>query len=125
MSKSVSDRVFSDYLKHGVPWKRLLPLLVGVLLLIIASVIGARSDGAEKEPTEAERLSELCSAITGAEECEVVISYDGPESEGRVRSVAVIVRSDIGIREEAQIKRVIALACGIGTNRVEVVRRAE
>ncbi len=122
MSKSGSDKIFSAYIGRHSPWLKIALAALGALLIIFSGFLGKSSE----EKSEEERLAELCSMIEGAGEVRVVISY-GEESsyfsgsgEGCVLGVAVFCDGADDVRVRSEIKEMISVLYGIGTNRITI-----
>ncbi len=107
-----------DFLKQGIPWRLVLPFILGVVLLLLMSMRGNESTEAEALPSE---LEKMCTALDGVNSCSVMVTYKDAEKQNEVLAVAVIYSGDGGVRTEAQIKELIISLYGIGANRVAVI----
>ncbi len=122
MSKSGSDKIFSAYIGHYSPWLKIALAALGILLIIFSGF----SEKSSEEKSEEERLAELCSMIDGAGDVRVVISYEEESSyfsggsERSVLGVAVFCDGADDVRVRSDIKGMISVLYGIGTNRITI-----
>ena len=116
-----SDKSFRDFIKSGTLVRVLPVVIIGVLLLVVGIGSGREEDAPAETAevkSEAEELSELCSAVNGVGRCRTMITYsDG----GQVYAVAVLCDG----AESALVRaRVVDLVCslyGIGSNRIAIL----
>ena len=116
-----SDRIFRDFWKKGVPWRVIIPFLLGVLLLIIPLLFGERENESSEPSNDESCIEEICSAINGVEECRAVVTYSSDGSD--IAAVAVIYTGSGSKETEKNIKDVISTLYGVGANRIAVISR--
>ncbi len=121
LKSNLNKGIFGFFKSDGVK-KLLLLLSIGLLLLAALSFFGAEGSAQNKgEGASAdEALAEMCSAISGAGECRVMMSYKDSDRTV-VSAVAVIYTGGGGLETERDIKELIASLYGIGTNRIAVI----
>ncbi len=122
MSKSRSDKIFSDFLKKGIPWLKIAMIAIGAIL-VMASFAPKE---AASEASEEDRIAELCSRIDGVGDVRVMITYTEKNNyfsstEREVSAVAVVCEGADDIVVVSKIKKLISSMYGIGTNRISVI----
>lgn len=113
--------------KHRSKLKPLIIALVGVLLLIFASVSSGGGEVSEDELTR--QVREFCEAVDGVGDCRVMISYEysgggyfSSDRGERVAAVAVACRGADKADVQKRLKDMLSSFFGIGTNKVSILR---
>ena len=113
-----SDKSFKDFLFSEGKYKRLLPLVIlGVILILLSSFVQEKEAA---EPTLEEELVSVCSSLEGVGECRVMISYS--ENGETVEAVAVICEGADSAAVRARIISLIESLFGIRSGRISVLK---
>ncbi len=109
-----------DFLKSEGISRLIAPIAIGLAMLLLLSLVGNNDGKSEEEKAAAQpTLAEMCTAIDGAGECKVMLTY-GDKGE-KVTAAAVIYTGGGGLETERELKELISSLYGIGTNRIAVI----
>ena len=112
----MSDNVSSFLRRHTSLLRVALIFLAGLLLIVFS---GSFTEAEAPTGSEKTDLAELCSAVAGVGECEVMISY---AESGEVLAVAVICEGADSLSVRATLTDMISSLYGIGSNRISIVK---
>lgn len=116
--RSVSNKGIAEFLRGG--GARLTALAaIGVMLLVLALIIGDGEPQEEVAPDPTEQLAATCSSLEGVGRCRVLISYG---SEGEVTAVAVLCDGADSVYVRERIIELVGSLYGIGSHRITVLK---
>ena len=95
-------------------------VLGGLLIMLGGGIMTNKEQSADYQITEEERLSEMCSQMSGVGRCRVMLTYRGGERDGEVYAVLLLCEGADSLSVRRDLTALVCSLYGIGANRVEI-----